>query len=65
MTSTAHDGPVGPLLSLEEAAEYLAIAPRTLRTLVALGRLPVIKVTERRIAFSRDDLDRYIDSRRR
>lgn len=65
MTQTAQDSNFGPLLSLQEAARYLAIAPRTLRSLVAVGQVSVIKVTGRRIAFSRHDLDQYIESRRR
>ncbi len=65
MTKSPKEQNYGPLLSLEEAARYLSIASRTLRSLVAMGRVPVIKVTGRRIAFCRHDLDRYIDARRR
>ncbi|MCI0588412.1 MAG: helix-turn-helix domain-containing protein [Planctomycetes bacterium] len=63
MTTTAT--PTAPrLLTLREAAERLCISLRSLRTLVALGKVPVIRVTARRVAIEEADLVSYIESRR-
>ena len=48
------------LLSLQDAARVLGVSLRTLRTLA----IPLIRVSARRLAITREDLDRYIDSRR-
>ena len=48
------------LLTLEEAAAYLALSTWTVRDLVWQGRLPVVRLT-RRLHFDRRDLDRLID----
>jgi excisionase family DNA binding protein len=48
------------LLTLEEAAAYLALSTWTVRDLVWKGRLPVVRLT-RRLHFDRHDLDRLIE----
>jgi len=48
------------LLTLKEAADYLALSIWTVRELVWKGRLPAVRLT-RRLHFDRRDLDRLID----
>ena len=48
------------LLTLKEAADYLALSTWTVRELVWKGRLPAVPLT-RRLHFDRRDLDRLID----
>lgn len=54
----------GRLLTIDAAAEILSISPRTLRTLIALGRLATIRVSPRRLAIHPDDLASYVRARR-
>lgn len=53
------------LLSLAEAAAHLTIGVRTLKAIVARGDLPVVQVAPRRVAVRTEDLDAYVESRRR
>jgi len=53
------------LLPLPEAAARLSISLRTLRSLIAAGKIPVIEVSARRKAIDPADLDRFIDEQRR
>lgn len=53
------------LLPLPEAAARLSVSLRTLRSLVAAGKIPVIAVSARRKAIDPADLDRFIDEQRR
>ncbi len=48
------------LLTLGQAAEYLALSTWTVRDLVWKGRLRVVRLT-RRLHFDRRDLDRLIE----
>ena len=50
------------LLSLSEVAKRLGISVRSVRTIVALGRLSTIRPTPRRVLVSEDDLNAYIVS---
>lgn len=50
------------LLSLDEVAERLGISYRSVRTIVALGRLSTVRPTPRRILVSEDDLRAYVQS---
>jgi excisionase family DNA binding protein len=52
------------LLTLSEAALYLTIGERTLKALIAAGRIPVVRPSPRRVAIDVRDLETYIDSRR-
>ncbi|HET6203595.1 MAG TPA: helix-turn-helix domain-containing protein [Planctomycetota bacterium] len=52
------------MLSLAEAAERLRISRRSLSTLLALGELPSIRVTRRRVVIDEADLLAFIASRR-
>ena len=53
------------LLTAEEAAAYLGVVPRTLRTLRETGRLPAVKLGEKILRYDLRDLDDYIESVRR
>ena len=50
------------LLSLNEVAKRLGISIRSVRTLVALGRLAIVRPTPRRVLVTEDDLLAYIHS---
>lgn len=52
--------PDTPLLTRDEAAKYLRISVRTLWALTRRGKIPVVTLSERRIAYIREDLDRHI-----
>ena len=54
----------GALLSTEAAAEYLAIAPETLRRLCRQKVITFIQVTPSEYRFTLSDLEEYIASRR-
>lgn len=53
------------LLTVEQAAEMLALAPRTIRMLVARGDLPIVRPTPGSVRVSMDDLREYVAERRR
>jgi excisionase family DNA binding protein len=61
-----HQIPVAPivqrLLSIIDAATYLGVSPRMVRTWTSTGRLPVIRFG-RRVLLDRMVLDRFIESR--
>jgi excisionase family DNA binding protein len=48
------------LLTLEEAAEYLKIAPGTLKNWLYLQRIEHVRIASNRIRFRRAALDRFI-----
>jgi len=52
------------LLTTEEAAKYLSVAPETVRRLCRRKAITFITVTPKDYRFSRADLDEYITSRR-
>jgi hypothetical protein len=67
----------GRLLSLEEGAEYLGVSFWTLRDWVLAGHVPTVQLpglrpregararpTLRRVLVDREDLDRFIESRK-
>jgi len=49
------------LFSIEQAALYLGISPRSIRTFVATAQLPAIRLG-RRVLLDREQLDRWIAS---
>lgn len=51
-----------PLLTPEEAAEYLKIGEGTVRNMAAAGQLPKTKIG-RSLRFRLSDLNRWVDSR--
>ena len=54
--------PAKRLLSIPEAAEYLGLAPRTVRNELSRKTFPVRPVKHGgKVLFRREDLDRYID----
>jgi len=56
----ASAGPERRLMTLAQAADYLACSPWTVRELVWKGTLPAVRIT-RRLHFDRLDLDRLIE----
>lgn len=49
------------VLSLEEAADYLAVSSWTIRKLIWDGRLPRLDIGVRKVLIDRQDLDFLID----
>jgi excisionase family DNA binding protein len=47
------------------ASEHTGLAPGTLRNLASSGRLPRYGAAGTRLRFKREDLDRYMEGRRR
>jgi excisionase family DNA binding protein len=54
----------GALLTTDEAADYLAIAPETLRRLCRAKAITFIQPTPSEYRFAVADLEEYINSRR-
>ncbi|WP_394648165.1 helix-turn-helix domain-containing protein [uncultured Sphingomonas sp.] len=57
--------PVSQLLTSEQAAERLHMSERTLRKLRQSGEIAYIAVTDRRYRYTPEDLDAYLETRRR
>jgi excisionase family DNA binding protein len=55
--------PVSALLTTEQAAAYMSIAPITVRRLVRNKLISFVMVTPGTYRFRREDLDEYINSR--
>lgn len=53
------------LSTVAEVADQLAVSVRTVRTLIALGELAVIRVGARAIRVAESDLAAFIESRRK
>jgi excisionase family DNA binding protein len=49
------------LFSIEEAAAYLGISPRSVRTFIASSQLPAIRLG-RRVLLDKEQLDKWIAS---
>lgn len=60
-------GTAGPLrerlLTIPEAAQHLSISPRALQSLIAHGRITVVRIG-RRVAVHPHDLEQFIQARR-
>jgi excisionase family DNA binding protein len=54
----------GALLTTEEAADYLAVAPETLRRLCRAKAVTFIQPTASEYRFALADLEEYVNSRR-
>lgn len=55
----------GPrLVRVDEAASRLALSVRSVRALISAGRLPFVRVGERRIAVDAADLARFVAERK-
>jgi len=50
-------------MTVEQAASHLSMTEQALRLMLRRGRVPHFRVGERRIRFSRADLDQWIRSR--
>ena len=57
-------GEAGPLLKLEQAANYLAISTRQLQYLSQGGELAVIRIGKSGVRYDRADLDEFVASHR-
>ena len=65
MGNTAHEHRAdGRLLTITEAAERITVSSRTLRTLIAMRKIPIVRVSARRVAIHPADLDAFIARRR-
>jgi excisionase family DNA binding protein len=62
--ATAEFPEVVRLLTVAAAAEALAVSERTLRSLIAEGSFPIVRVSARRVRFHPEDLRRFIEERR-
>ena len=51
------------LFSVDEAATYLSVAPKTVRNWAGAGRLPRVKLG-RSLRFLQEDLDRFVEASR-
>ncbi|MBL8841966.1 MAG: helix-turn-helix domain-containing protein [Planctomycetes bacterium] len=45
-------------------ADRLTISIRSVRNLIRDGRLPIVRVTSRRVAIAESDLQSFVDARR-
>ncbi|HET7385087.1 MAG TPA: helix-turn-helix domain-containing protein [Nocardioidaceae bacterium] len=54
--------PVRRLVSLPEAADILAVSPKTVRRYVAAGDLDAVRLGRRTIRIKAESLDRLIDA---
>tara|TARA_Y100000004_G_C8828618_1_gene375180 strand:+ start:321 stop:506 length:186 start_codon:yes stop_codon:yes gene_type:complete len=53
------------LLSIEELSEYLGISKSTIKRMIGRDFPVPIHITTRRIAFIRDEVDKWIKTRKR
>jgi excisionase family DNA binding protein len=51
------------LLTIPEAANYLGISARTLRDERYRKRIRAVQITERRVGYRRETLNRYLNER--
>lgn len=54
----------GSLLTVEDVAARLRLAPYTVRKWVRLGRLPAVKLGDRRIRFMPEAVERWVREQR-
>jgi len=54
----------GGLLTVDDVALKLRLAPFTIRKWVRLGKLPAVRLGDRRIRFMAEAVDRWIRERR-
>lgn len=52
------------LLKIDEVARRLALSVRSVRTLIALGKLPVVRISTRAVRITEPDLAAFIAARR-
>ena len=64
MQREAKTPPRQGLLQLRQAADHLSVSLRTLRSLIATGRIAVIRVSPGRVAIDPEDLNRYVAQQR-
>ena len=54
----------GSLLTVEDLARKLKMAPYTIRKWVKLGQIPAVKLGERQLRFLPDVIDRWVKEQR-
>lgn len=54
----------GPLLDYDEAGKYLLVSRSTLKTLAGRGEIERFRISEKRVVFTRESLDAYIERQR-
>jgi excisionase family DNA binding protein len=59
-----NDAHAPQLLPIQEVARRMALSIRTVRTLVALRKLPVVRVGARAVRVAESDLAAFIEARR-
>lgn len=52
------------LLSLPDAAHYLGLTPRGLKSMVAARSVPFERLSPRRLRFKREDLEEFVRRKR-
>ena len=52
------------LLTIPDVARRLALSIRSVRTLIALGKLPVVRVSTRAVRITESDLAAFVAERR-
>ena len=57
-------GTLQGLLTVEDVAQRLQLAPYTIRKWVRLGRLPAVRLGEHRIRFMPDVIERWVREQR-
>lgn len=55
-------GSVTPLLTTEQAAQYISCTPRYLQRMVRSGRLKALKPTSKLVRFRQSALDAFLES---
>ncbi len=58
------NGEIPKLLKIGEVADVLRISRAKVYNLIIQGKLPAIRVSERRLVIAEDDLGRYIERQR-
>ena len=59
-----NDAHAPQLLPIQEVARRTALSIRSVRTLIALGKLPVVRVGARAVRVAESDLAVFIEARR-
>jgi excisionase family DNA binding protein len=54
----------GERLTVEQAAAHLGVSISTLGRLRRAGRIPYLKLSDGKAVYERDELDRWLESRR-
>ncbi len=50
------------LLTVEEAANWLAVSKPTIRRMISRGEIPIVRIAQRNVRIKLSDLEKYIES---